>query len=67
MQQTGQRLSAETSQSEAERKRILQMIDDNLAESRVSAIYNDDSMDEGQSLINNLENNEEVKKDDDED
>lgn len=42
------------------------MIDDGLAESRVSIMYNEESMDEGKDLIDNLENNEEIKKDDEE-
>ena len=43
------------------------MIDDGLAQSRVSVMYNEESMDEGKSLIDNLENNEDAKNDDDED
>ena len=63
---TEQRMSHLTQESDAERKKVLQMIDDGLAESRVSIMYNEESMDEGKDLIDNLENNEEIKKDDEE-
>ena len=58
-------MSTQTSESEKDRQRFLQLIEDGLAQSRVSTMHIDESVDEeGKSLIDGLEEGqEEIKAD----